>query len=164
MINHILASALLCVALAFAPCVLQADRTEADRQQAADDAQGPNLPAKAEIAMDVHYLEIVTPDVKATCEAMATLHGISFSEPVAALGNARTAALEGGGRIGVRAPMRDTEEPVVRPYVLVEDINDAVEAARAAGAQIALPPMELPGEGTCAIYFLGGIEHGLWQR
>jgi predicted enzyme related to lactoylglutathione lyase len=51
----------------------------------------------------------------------------------------------------------------VRPYVLVEDIEGAVEAARAAGATIAHPPLELPGQGTFAIYVLGGIQHGLWQ-
>jgi len=79
------------------------------------------------------------------------------------LGNARTAALDGGGKIGVRAPMSPTEEPVVRPYVLVADIQAAVAAAEKAGAQIAHPPLEIPGQGTFAIYILGGIQHGLWQ-
>ena len=79
------------------------------------------------------------------------------------LGNARTADLEDGGRIGVRAPMRDTEAPVVRPYLLVDDIEAAVKAAETAGAIVAMPPMEIPGGGTFSIYILGGIEHGLWQ-
>jgi hypothetical protein len=113
--------------------------------------------------MKIHYLEIVTPDVDATCTALETLHGVRFSEADAALGNARTAALDGGGRIGVRAPLRETEQPVVRPYVLVDDVEDAVEAATTAGAEIALPPTEIPGRGRFAIYFLGGIEHALWQ-
>jgi len=114
-------------------------------------------------AMRIQYLEIVTPDVKETCEAISKAHGVKFSEPVAELGNARTADLEDGGRFGVRAPMRDSEKPIVRPYVLVDDIEAAVKAAEAAGAQVALPPMKLPGQGTFAIYILGGIEHGLWQ-
>jgi predicted enzyme related to lactoylglutathione lyase len=114
--------------------------------------------------MIVQYMEIVTPDVDATCSAMESLHGVSFGAPDAVLGNARTATLEGGGMIGVRAPMHDGEHPVARPYVLVEDIEAAVEAARASGAEIAVPPMELPGHGKCAIYVLGGIQHGLWQR
>ena len=113
--------------------------------------------------MQVHYLEIVTPDVDGTCSALAKLHGVSFSEPVPELGNARTATLKGGGRIGVRAPMRETEEPVVRPYVLVDDVEAAVEAARAAGGEIALPPTEIPGQGTFAIYIQAGIQYGLWQ-
>ena len=83
---------------------------------------------------------------------------------VAEFGNARTADLAGGGRIGVRAPMRETEKPVVRPYLLVDDIEAAVKAARDAGAEIAMPPMPIPGQGTFSIYILGGIEHGLWQN
>ena len=60
--------------------------------------------------------------------------------------------------------MRDTETPIVRPYILVEDIAAAVKVADEAGAVIALPPMEIPGQGMFAIYILGGIEHGLWQN
>lgn len=116
-----------------------------------------------EQTMKVQYLEIVTPSVNETCEALAAAHGVVFSEPIAALGNARTANLKDGGRIGVRAPMRATEAPVVRPYVLVDDIEQAVKAAEAAGATVALPPMNIPGQGTFSIYILGGIEHGLWQ-
>ena len=113
--------------------------------------------------MFIQYLEVVTPDVNATCDALERLHGVSFGEPDVGLGNARTAALKGGGKIGVRAPMREDEQPVVRPYLLVEDIEAAVKAAQAAGAQVALPPMEIPGGGKFAIYIQGGIEHGLWQ-
>ena len=113
--------------------------------------------------MFIQYLEVVTPDVNATCDALEQLHGVSFGEPDVGLGNARTAALKGGGKIGVRAPMREDEQPVVRPYLLVEDIEAAVKAAQAAGAQVALPPMEIPGGGKFAIYIQGGIEHGLWQ-
>ncbi|MCB9860379.1 MAG: hydroxylase [Phycisphaeraceae bacterium] len=114
--------------------------------------------------MNVHYLEIVTPDVNETCNALQKAHNVAFGEPVPELGNARTALLSSGGTLGVRAPMHDAEEPVVRPYVLVADIENAVEAARSAGAEIALPPMEIPGRGRCAIYILGGIQHGLWER
>ena len=111
----------------------------------------------------IHYLEIVTPEVDATCAALAAVHGVEFGGPVVELGNARTAMLTGGGRIGVRAPMRETEAPVVRPYVRVRDIAAAARAAESAGGQIALPPTEIPGQGTIVIYIMGGIEHGLWQ-
>jgi len=46
----------------------------------------------------------------------------------------------------------------------VDDIAAAVQAAKAAGAEIAHPPMELAGHGTFAIYIQGGIQHGLWQH
>ena len=113
--------------------------------------------------VEVRYLEIVTPEMEAACSTLADAHGVTFSEPVAMLGNARTATLAGGGRISVRAPLRANETPVVRPYILVDDIEAAVATAKAAGAEIAHPPMEIPGEGTFAIYILGGIEFGLWK-
>lgn len=113
--------------------------------------------------MQVQYLEIVTPEVDATCAALAAQHGATFSDPVAMLGNARTAALTGGGRISVRGPMRPDEAPVVRPYLLVSDIEAAIAAADAAGAEFAMRATSIPGEGTFAIYMLGGIEHGIWQ-
>ncbi|MBZ5499645.1 MAG: hydroxylase [Acidobacteriia bacterium] len=113
--------------------------------------------------MQIHYLEIVTKEVDAVCAAYAVANGVQFGEPDAGLGNARTAALPGGGLVGVRAPLHESEEPVVRPYWLVDDIEAAVAAAVEAGGEVAHPPMEIPGHGTFAIYILGGIHHGLWQ-
>jgi hypothetical protein len=113
--------------------------------------------------MQIHYLEIVTKEVDAVCAAYAVANGVQFGEPDAGLGNARTAALLGGGPVGVRAPMHESEEPVVRPYWLVDDIEAAVAAAVEASGEVAHPPMEIPGHGTFAIYIQGGIHHGLWQ-
>jgi uncharacterized protein len=84
--------------------------------------------------MQVHYLEIVTRDVDAICAAYAAANGVQFGEPDAGLGGARTAALLGGGLVGVRQPLHATEEPVVRPYWLVDDVGAAVAAAVEAGA------------------------------
>ena len=111
----------------------------------------------------IQYLEIVTKEVDRVCDAYTAAIGARFNEPDARLGNARTAKLSEGGMIGVRAPMHETEEPVVRPYWLVDDIKKAVAAAVEAGGVIAHPPLELPGLGTFAIYIQGGIHHGLWQ-
>ncbi|HEY2783579.1 MAG TPA: hypothetical protein VGJ05_01275 [Fimbriiglobus sp.] len=113
--------------------------------------------------MQIHYLEIVTKDVDAVCAAYAAANGAAFGEPDAGLGHARTAKLPGGGLLGVRAPMHETEEPVVRPYWLVDDIDVAVAAAVKAGGVVAHPPLEIPGYGKFAIYFQGGVQHGLWQ-
>lgn len=139
------------------------DQPDLDRGQTK--AESPNRDEKQveKNALRLQYLEIVTPAVNETCDALARAHDVVFSEPIAELGNARTADLADGGRIGVRAPMRATEAPIVRPYALVDDIEAAVEAAETAGATVAMPPMEIPGQGTFSIYILGGIEHGLWQ-
>lgn len=152
-------SVLALVAPALVFCVCGAGAADAQETAARVEVQE----TKRENSMLVQYLEIVSSDVDATCSALAKLHGVSFSEPEAALGNARIATLKGGGRVGVRAPMREDEDPVVRPYLLVDDIGAAVTAAEAAGGEFAMYATEIPGHGTFAIYFLGGIQYGLWE-
>ena len=112
----------------------------------------------------IHYLEIVCPDVAAQCAALERLHGLSFGPPVADLGQARVAATRDGSLIGVRAPLAAHEQPVTRSYLEVEDIDRAVEEAEAAGAEIAYPPTRQGDTGMWAIYFLGDVQMGLWQR
>lgn len=107
--------------------------------------------------MQVQYLEIVTPDVDAVCDMYAQVHSVKFSESDLNLGGARTAKLANGGMIGVRAPLRDNEDPVVRPYMLVENIQTAVDAASKAGGDVAMPPTEIPGYGTFAIVKIGKL-------
>lgn len=113
-------------------------------------------------AMKVQYLEIVTTDVDAVIAAYSSALDVQFGEPDAGLGGARTAPLAEGGLVGVRAPLRDDEDPVVRPYWLVPDIDAAVAAVVQAGGRIAHPPMEIPGHGTFVIYNQAGNDHGLW--
>lgn len=113
--------------------------------------------------MPIHYLEIVTPDVDAVCAAYAAANGLRFGSPDPCLGHARTASLPDGALVGVRAPLSPTETPVVRPYWLVDDIDASLAAALHAGAVLAHSPLEITGRGTFAIYFLGGVQHGLWQ-
>lgn len=153
-----LASVLALVVPAFALGSHLPGASDAREQSAPNVQESRSAPTVA-----VQYLEIVSSDVDATCEALEKLHGVEFGEPVMELGHARTAALRGGGRIGVRAPMRADEAPVVRPYTLVDDIEAAVKVATAAGAEFAVMPTNIPGQGTFAIYVLEGIQHGLWR-
>ena len=111
----------------------------------------------------VHYLEIVTLDVEAARHLYSTAYGWRFQAMQAELGNAFVATLPGGSLCGIRAPMNEQEEPVVRTYLRVADLETAVQEAEQLGAEIALPSMELPGHGTIAIYLHGGIQQGLWQ-
>jgi uncharacterized protein len=113
--------------------------------------------------MKIQYLEIVTTDVDAACALYSQMHGVKFADADQSLGGARTAKLSDGGMLGIRAPLRRTEKPVVRPYVLVEDIKASIAAAAKSGAEIAMPPTEIAGHGQFAIAIHGGIESGLWQ-
>jgi uncharacterized protein len=113
--------------------------------------------------MKIQYLEIVTTDVDATCTLYSQMHGVTFGDADQKLGGARAAKLADGGWLGIRAPLRDTEKPVVRPYMLVNDIKTSVAAAAKSGAQIAMTPTEIAGHGQFAIVIQGGIESGLWQ-
>lgn len=113
--------------------------------------------------MKIHYLEIVSLDINAVCKAYESAHGIEFGAPDEHLGGARTCKLPDDSIVGVRGPLRETEDPIVRPYWLVDDIDSAVASAESQGGKIAIPPTEIPGKGKFSIYILGSNNHGLWQ-
>ena len=60
---------------------------------------------------------------------------------------------------------RDRVRPIRVSLRTPQTTNAAASLAAAAksGAEIAVPPMAIPGHGTCAIFFQSGIESGLWQ-
>ncbi len=111
----------------------------------------------------VHYLEIVTPDVEAAVGHYSKAYGWRFAPAAPELGNARVAELPDGSQCGIRAPMSEQEQPIVRTYLRVADVEAATTRASDLGAKIALPPTELPGRGRIAIYFIGGVQQGIWQ-
>lgn len=114
--------------------------------------------------MGVHYLEIVCRDVDQQCAALERVHGLSFGAAVADLGEARVAETSNGSLVGVRAPLAEHEQAIVRTYLVVNDIEVAVEQAEAAGAVVAYPPTQQGDTGTWAIYILDDVQMGLWQR
>ena len=113
--------------------------------------------------MSLHYLEVVTRDVDGQCSVFERAHGLSFGPAVAELGQARVAEAPSGHLVGVRAPLAEHEEPIVRTYLAVDDIDASVAEAESAGAMIAYPPTRQGDTGTWAIYILDGIQMGLWQ-
>ena len=112
----------------------------------------------------VHYTEIVCADVEAQCKALASVHGLEFGEKDADYGTARVAKARDGSLVGVRAPLASHESPIIRTYRQVDDIAKAVEEVEAAGGMIAYGPVEQGDTGQWAIYFLGDLQFGLWQR
>ena len=116
-----------------------------------------------QIDSKIRYLEIVTPDVAGTIEMFEKSSAVKFSDPIAELGNARTAPMAGGAQMGIRAPMHDAEEAVTRTYFSTDDIEMATEQAVAAGAELAHPVLEIPGQGKFSILFKGGNQFGFWQ-
>ena len=113
--------------------------------------------------MQFHYLEIVSDDIEATCALYANIFAVNFSEDDPNLGLARTATLENGSMQGDRAPMSESEGPVVRPYWLVDNIETSITAATDSGAEVALGTNEIDAYGTFAILIQDGIQTGLWQ-
>jgi predicted enzyme related to lactoylglutathione lyase len=114
--------------------------------------------------MAVHYLEIVSNDVDALVGLYERMHGLSFGPPDADLGQARVATRPDGTLVGIRKPLAAHEQPIVRTYLAVDDIQDAVKKAEQHGALIAYPPTRQGQRGTFAIVIQGGVQHGLWQR
>jgi predicted enzyme related to lactoylglutathione lyase len=114
--------------------------------------------------MAVHYVEVVSNDVDALSELYERLHGLSFGPPDADLGQARVATQADGTLVGIRKPLAGHEQPIMRTYLVVEDIRQAVKKAEDTGATIAYPPTRQGQRGTFAIVIQGDVQHGLWQR
>jgi predicted enzyme related to lactoylglutathione lyase len=92
-----------------------------------------------------------------------SVHGLSFGPPDPDLGQARVAARGDGTLVGIRKPLAAHEEPIMRTYLVVEDIVAAAKKAEQHGALVAYPPTQQGQRGTFAILIQGGVQHGLWQ-
>jgi predicted enzyme related to lactoylglutathione lyase len=114
--------------------------------------------------MSVHYLEIVSNDVDALTALYQRTYGLSFGSPDQDLGQARVASRTDGTLVGIRKPLAEHEQPIMRTYLEVEDIEQATKQAEESGAAIAYPPTKQGQKGTFAIVIQGDVQHGLWQR
>ena len=111
-----------------------------------------------------YYLEIVSADVDALTTLYQHLHDLSFGPPDPDLGQARVATRADGTLIGIRKPLAAHEQPIVRVYLAVDDIDHAVKRAEDSGAVVAYPPTRQGQRGTFAILIQGGVQLGLWQH
>ena len=114
--------------------------------------------------MAVHYLEIVSNDVDTLTALYERMHDLSFGPADPDLGEARVATRSDGTLVGIRKPLAAHEQPIVRTYLAVEDIQRAVKKAEDSGAIVAYPPTRQGQRGTFAIVIHGDVQHGLWQR
>jgi predicted enzyme related to lactoylglutathione lyase len=114
--------------------------------------------------MSVHYLEIVTNDVETLTGLYQRIHSLSFGPPDPDLGQARVATQADGTLVGIRKPLTAHEQPIMRAYFAVDDIQQAVKKAEEYGATVAYPPTRQGQRGTFAIVIQGDAQHGLWQR
>jgi len=112
--------------------------------------------------MAVHYLEIVSDDVDMLVGLYQHVHGLSFGPPDPHLGQARVATQSDGTVVGIRKPLAAHEQPIMRTYLEVEDIQRATKEAEESGATIAYPPTRQGHHGAFAIVIQCGVEHGLW--
>ena len=82
-------------------CALNQDRTSPNSKGSPGNhhtVSGKNTDSTAKRnAMQIQYLEIVTPDADAVCATYSQLHGVTFGESDEHLGGARTAKLANGG-------------------------------------------------------------------
>lgn len=117
---------------------------------------------KAPVA--AQYVEIVSDDADTLVGLYQAVHGLTFSAPDPDLGQARVATRADGTLVGIRKPLAATEKPIMRTYLAVDDIQQAVKKAETKGAMTAYPPTQQGKRGTFAIVIHGGVEHGLWQR
>src|SRR5258708_38185808 len=114
--------------------------------------------------MAVHFLEIVSNDVDRLTGLSQLMLGVSFGPPDPDLGQARIATQADGAVIGIRKPLAAHEQPIMRTYLAVEDIQQAGKAAEESRAMIAYPPTHQGNQGTCASTSQGDGERRLWQR
>jgi predicted enzyme related to lactoylglutathione lyase len=114
--------------------------------------------------MAVHYLEIVSDDADSLVALYERMYGFSFGPPDSDLGEARVATRADGTLVGIRKPLAAHEQPIVRIYLAVEDIQQALKQAEDSGALVAYGATRQGERGVFAIVIQGGVQHGLWQR
>jgi hypothetical protein len=89
---------------------------------------------------------------------------MSFGSPDPELGQACVATRVDGTLVGIRMPLAEHEQPIMRTYLEVEEIQLAVKEAEETGAVTAYPPTQQGRRGTFAIVIQGDVQHGFWQR
>jgi predicted enzyme related to lactoylglutathione lyase len=112
------------------------------------------------------WVELGTPDIEATAGFYGGLLGWEVPEQPnsAELGGYRRALLRGKSVAGVAPLMQEGQPPAWTNYVSVADAAATIAAAREAGGQVHVEPMDVVGLGTMALFAdPTGAFCGIWQ-
>jgi predicted enzyme related to lactoylglutathione lyase len=113
------------------------------------------------------HAEIASKDPAATQKFMEAAFGLKFTVMGPEMGNYRMHGPgEGatGSSIGIRALMDPKEQPGNIPYLTVPNIDEALKAAKAAGAHVVMEKTEVPKVAYLAVYIAPGeVLQGLYQ-
>jgi uncharacterized protein len=115
------------------------------------------------MAGDITHIEIPADDIERAKRFYSAVAGWEFStmEGFPDYWLFRTSETAGGGIGGRGASVGN----VLRAYINVESLEDAVAAAEANGGSVVTPPTDVPGQGRfAAVNDSEGNEIGLWQN
>jgi uncharacterized protein len=108
----------------------------------------------------ISHIEFPADDVERAKKFYAALAGWEFSDYGGGYWVFRTEEGHGGG-LGKRG---ESVGSVVRVYINVENLEEAVAAAEANGGTVVTPPSDIPGQGRfAAVLDTEGSEIGLYE-
>ena len=108
------------------------------------------------------FTELASSDPEATRRFLEKIFGWSF-ESVKMLGGEYLSFSAPGGRGGIR-PTQPKERPNSTNYVRVQDLDIALTKIKAAGAEVVLPRVDVPGMGSFFWFRIpGGPIMACWQ-
>lgn len=115
------------------------------------------------------WIDLVTPDTAVARAFYTRLFGWDAeSTPDSAVPGHTTLRLGASGRVAALMPHPAAAPPgtpaLWTTYVSVADVDATAKAAQDAGGRVFLGPMDVPGQGRCAMLFdPQGAHIGLWQ-
>ena len=110
------------------------------------------------------WADLSTSDVEGAREFYGALFGWEWEIAGPEYGNYSTGSLRGKKVAAVASRMDDSQPVVWTTYLAVDDADKWAAAVPEAGGTVAVPPMEIPGQGRMAIGVdPTGAAFGIWE-
>jgi uncharacterized protein len=124
----------------------------------------PTDPAPPRVSNGLAHTELASTDPTATRKFLEAAFGWRFETQQGPKGGTYLAfTAPGGGRGGIR-PTQPKEPPATTSYVLVDDLDAALQKVQKAGGEVVLPPTDVPGMGRFFWFKVpGGPVLAAWQ-